>query len=66
MVDEPKFEPEEGNCEVLRCANLAKYRALWPGVSKLVCGTHRKNVTDQPWSEVAVLFGGAPGARNAS
>jgi hypothetical protein len=61
MLDEPKFEPEGANCEVLRCANPAKYRTLWPRVSKLVCETHRKDVTDQPWPEVAVLFGSAPG-----
>jgi hypothetical protein len=59
MLDEPKFEPDEGNCEVLRCANPGKYRALWPRVSKLVCETHRKDVTDKPWPEVAVIFGSA-------
>jgi hypothetical protein len=66
MLDEPKFEPKEGNCEVLMCANLVKYRGLCPRVSKLVCEAHRENVTDKPWPEVAVLFGRAPGPRNAT
>jgi hypothetical protein len=65
MLDEPKFEPDEGNCEVLRCAIPAKYRALWPRVSKLVCETHRKNVTNKQWPEVAILFASAP-VRNAT
>jgi hypothetical protein len=60
MRDEPKFEPEEGTCEVLGCTNLAKSRALWPRVSKLVCLACRKAITDKSWREVAELFGGAP------
>lgn len=56
MLDEPKFELDEGKCEFLRYANPAKYRAFWPRISKLVCESHRKNVTDKPWLEVAVLF----------
>ena len=66
MLDEPKFEPDEGNCEFLRCANPAKHRALWPRVSKLVCETHRRDVTDKPSPEVAVLFGVAPQSQNAT
>jgi hypothetical protein len=63
MPDEPKFEPDEGNCEVLRCANPAQCRALWPRVSKLVCQAHRMVLIDKPWPEVAALFGNAPPGR---
>jgi hypothetical protein len=60
MPSGPIFEPDEGNCEVPNCANLADYRALWPGFSKLVCETHRKHVTDKPWAEVSILFESVP------
>jgi hypothetical protein len=56
MPDEPKFEPDEGHCEALTCVNPAEYRALWPGVSKLVCQSHRKAIMNKSWPEAAPLF----------
>jgi hypothetical protein len=61
MTGGPKFEATfEGNCEALRCVNPVKYRALWPHVSKLVCETHKKHVTDKPWPDVSGSFGSKP------
>ena len=62
MTDRPTFEPlREGICDVLKCVNPAKYRARWPRVSKLVCESHKNDVADKPWPEVAQrLFGGNP------
>ncbi len=58
MSDKPSFEPANGNCEVQKCANPAKYRATWPYASKLVCETHMKRMTDKPWPAVSSSFGG--------
>ena len=60
MSDRPSFEPANGDCEVQRCANPARYRATWPHATKLVCENHKKRVTDKPWTEVAALFGSKP------
>lgn len=60
MADRPSFEPANGNCEVQRCANPAKYRATWPYASKLVCENHRKRMTDKAWPNVSGSFSSKP------
>lgn len=56
----PNFETAKGNCEVPRCPNPAKYRAIWPHASELVCENHKKGVADKAWPDVACLFGSKP------
>ena len=60
VFDRPNFEPANGDCEVQKCPNPAKYRATWPYASKLVCENHRKLMTDKPWPAVSSSFGGKP------
>jgi hypothetical protein len=61
VPDVPTFEPAQGNCEAQRCANPAKYRAMWPYVSKLVCENHRRAVDGKSWPDVSrPVFGSKP------
>jgi len=64
---EPYFDPvSQGNCEVQRCPNPAKFRASWAQgtVVKLVCTVHRPEMEGKAFQEVGTAaFGNIGRAR---
>lgn len=58
----PSFHPASGRCDVPKCLNPARYRAIWlrSRNSQVVCEDHKNEVDGKPFSEVSDSFEGKP------